>query len=121
MPARSPAPVALASSLVPGEREGLAPRRYISFIPPGARGRSPLSKTTLSRLGAATLSLLLIACTSAPPASTPTVAPTTTAPQRQTAKVERLDLSTSLTYSAEVRTSANLTLVPKTSGRVEKL
>jgi RND family efflux transporter MFP subunit len=107
-----------------GEPEGLAPRRN-SFpeMNLGARGRSPLSNTTLHRVGALALALSLAACTAAPtaPTATPAAAPTQPSAQRQTAKVERLDLANSLTYSGEVRTSASLTLVPKTSGRVEKL
>ena len=80
--------------------------------------------TGAARRGMAVLALVtglaLVGCT-APSASQPAATAAPPARPVQTAKVERADLSDALTYSGDVRTSANLTVIPKGSGRVEKL
>jgi RND family efflux transporter MFP subunit len=79
------------------------------------RGRAAL-------VAAAVAGLALSACS--PPGAAPGSArpsPTPAARPVQTARVERIDLTNALTYSGDVRTSANLTVIPKASGRVEKL
>jgi RND family efflux transporter MFP subunit len=63
---------------------------------------------------------LVAACTPGAPAQ-PTATAAPAARSVQTAQVERVDLSNALSYSGDVRTSANLTVIPKASGRVEKL
>jgi RND family efflux transporter MFP subunit len=97
-------------------------RRPVTLSPSASPGTGAVTIPARA-LAAALVISLVAACTSAPaaPTATPAAAPPAAAPQRQTARVERVDLATSLTYSGEVRTSASLTLVPKTSGRVEKL
>jgi HlyD family secretion protein len=70
-------------------------------------------------LAAASLLLLVVACAAPPPAATPT------APAKEiavrTAPVVRADLLSSATYTGEVRARAALNVVPKASGRIEKL
>lgn len=64
---------------------------------------------------------LLAACTTPPPATPAAVATPAKQVEVRTAPVARTDLVSSLAYSGDVRTRANLTIVPKASGRIEKL
>ena len=77
-------------------------------------------KRALLSLGVA--AALLAGCSRPATNNTPAVSPT---PERQvevkTAPVQKTDLVSSLNYSGDVKTRANLTIVPKSSGRVEKL
>lgn len=65
---------------------------------------------------------LVAGCSRSAPA---TPAAATAVPEKQvqvrTAPVQRTDLVSALSYSGDVRSKANLTIVPKASGRVEKL
>src|SRR5438045_113859 len=53
-----------------------------------------------------------------PVSTTPTAVPATSV---KTAPVARADMASTLNYSGDVRAKASLTVVPKASGRVEKL
>jgi RND family efflux transporter MFP subunit len=84
-------------------------------------------KVTIGGPRGAALTLLVAAAVLAgctrPAPGTPVAA--TPVPEKQvqvkTASVARTDLVSALSYSGDVRSKANLTIVPKASGRVEKL
>jgi HlyD family secretion protein len=84
-------------------------------------------KLTIGRPRETALTLLvataLLAGCSRPAPATPAAA--TPVPEKQvqvnTAPVKRADLVSALNYSGDVKSRANLTVVPKASGRVEKL
>jgi HlyD family secretion protein len=91
------------------------------------RLRGTRLKLTIGRPREAALALLvttalLAGCTRPVPA---TPAAATPVPEKQvqvkTAPVQRADLVSALSYSGDVKSRANLTVVPKASGRVEKL
>lgn len=74
-------------------------------------------------LGAGAVVVLgLVACGRATPAPATAATPT---PQRQvavnTATVKRVDIATSLSYTGDVRSRSALNVVPKSTGRIEKL
>ncbi|HEY3109917.1 MAG TPA: efflux RND transporter periplasmic adaptor subunit [Chloroflexota bacterium] len=83
-------------------------------------------KLTIGRPRAAALTLVvataLLAGCSRPAPATPAATPVAEKQvQVKTAPVQRGDLVSTLSYSGDVKSKANLTIVPKASGRVEKL
>lgn len=64
---------------------------------------------------------LLAACARPAPSAPPTTPTAVPAAAVKTAPVQRTDLASVITYSGDVKAKANLTVVPKASGRVEKL
>ncbi|HEY3081262.1 MAG TPA: efflux RND transporter periplasmic adaptor subunit [Chloroflexota bacterium] len=71
------------------------------------------------------LALLATACSGAPSAATPTPTPAAAAQARETpvrvAAAKRADLASMLAYTGDVKAKAALNVVPKGTGRIDKL
>lgn len=80
----------------------------------------PLNRSTI--LGVAAAALLALAACSRPPSTAPT--PQATAVKEvavNAVPVKRVDITSNLSYTGDVKSQATLNIVPKVTGRIEKL
>jgi RND family efflux transporter MFP subunit len=107
----------------PPPDDGIAPAGPDEALATHANGRARTPTPAFIRLASSLLPILLIGCTAAPSAVTPTTAakPAEKPTLVNAAPAERTTLVVTNSYTGDVRSKSALTVVPKLPGRIEQL